>query len=500
MEGENSNLKSLFKKYLIDNKIVKYDEKTLDEVLNNSPHMRFIIDEAGKDNAAAVSNIIMTRLLANAGWGKNLANVNENIVLTGLKRTGYQQIWGSGVTAKEVQYIISKYGTKGYLWGRLQTLALWNFLVIPSIWAALDTWVSGGRVEDMNAEIAWLKKQGCEDTKMFSDEICDSLIPIQKSNFTNFSEAFKRYMPIVGLFQDETNPGSLAFFTRIDDILIFMWNAYQQQTKLEGKVDLEWLKNYFFKNYALPKEIMELGWDTAKDASENYAIIKAKSIDNVPAKVSEYIKNHENEKWVPFKPVDYESNKDDYRTIYINNQTGEETTDPSDATLIYQEITTGTKIKGYWDDVKKQKYKFQFKCLFEEGNALYDENFEDEGFKWVNDNQGNLSFEIKRLSDGTIDRINFVEAEKGLPIRLGDTEEFTCERAEELTQGEGNSTLSYFKEWLKTNGSEYLEGESEVKILKIEENGKIKTYYNAKDDYGNDAYFYFDGGTFKPVE
>lgn len=432
MEGENSNLKSLFSRYLLDNKIVKYDQKTLDEVLTNSPHMRYIIEQAGKDNATAVSNILITRLLANAGFGRSLANPNENVILTGLKRTGYQQIWGSGLSGKEVQYIISKYGTKTYLSGRLQALALWNFLFVPAVWAALDTYVSGGRVEDMNEEIAWLKKQGCEDTKMFSDEICNSLVPIQKSNFTNFKEAFLRYMPLVGLTQDETNPGSLFFFSRLDDILIFMWNAYQQQTKLEGRVDSEWLKNYFFKNYTLPKEIMDLGYDQTKTAKENYDIIKSKLVTNIPVSVSKYISDHPDENWMPLKPVDYESNKDDYRTIYVNNQTGEETTDPTDATLLYQEITTGSKIKEFWDDVKKQKYKFDFRCLFEEDNELYDKNFEDEGFKWISDDKGNLSFEIKRLSDGTIDRINFVEAEKGLPIRLGDTEEFTCERAKEL--------------------------------------------------------------------
>jgi hypothetical protein len=156
----------------------------------------------------------------------------------------------------------------------------------------------------------------------------------------------------------------------------------------------------------------------------------------------------------------------------------------------------------YIDDIWRlgsyiySKYTFtfdDFKTSLNEYPELKDAYSTLENYGWNLD--GDIKENVNRMKE-SLDRMKESSKES--------IEDATKKAQETLDKGKeklGDLKLLAFEEWLKNEwGDEYLpETKLETVNVTDETTGKTTTYYRATDSTA-EYYFYFDGGTFKPVE
>ena len=456
-----TSIESEFKSWIIENSIVTWDKKVLDEVLVSSPEFKFMYENASKDLAKFERDIIGLRVQALFGIiSKNRVRPDEKYMYTLLRRTWEKISTGSSVLPEEAQVVISKIGVNNYIKGRAWSMLVIHFVLLPAFWSFIDGAVTSFRIGKMNDQIDQLKRMLCpgfSDTPILSKEECDQYFKlVDISDSTSFIDGLlKNEAWIVQVFTKAFWTGESHNYlpgTEIEKYIHFMVSvaasAFNPEKNVGGDLSFRWFADYFFTNIK-NSELGSLAFDPELDVKQNYINLKKKiyevKFSDKPGVYEWIYKQANSTEWDAFKPSDYENNKNKYEIKYIDNDTGEESPNlTQNTTIVYRKLQAGESFVGkVWDKAAKTKIRLKFNCLFKENEitrqSLYNKDYEDDGYFWTKDSEGELAFKIQRNDESkTIDQINFVEYEgDGIWMRYGDSEEFDggCKRAEVLVLG-----------------------------------------------------------------
>jgi hypothetical protein len=439
---KSQNIKQQFDDYLFNNKIIQYDKSVWQEVLTSSPQIQKVYNESIQDAERQVVDSFLKRVARNFGAGKPIYMADDAM------RTIFDQfkgvvdesinniVYGSTMYTREYEVLLARLGTKN-LYGNIIKRWLVTETFFAAVWTLFDSIYRGFEVDAINRQIEQLKQNFCidQDNPEYK-KICDELISVSKVEMQkNIFETFISKLPIVSWFSDEYS--DIIPVTRMDGVLRGIWNIFVTVSYVEGSTDpstmWEKTKNYLMSDIMLPPEIRELGFDDKLSVEENFNKLKQSACSKIGENVKPWIESGDgkNKSWMCMKPTDYDDNKDDYKTIFVDNNTGElSKTKTNNTVTLYKKTTLMGDIRDFFDSGQQLVIKNNFDCLFE--NGWYDKTFGEDGFEWMGGMFDNhLGFRIKR-TDGTIDEIRYVSLEDGNPIRLGDNVEFTCERAKEL--------------------------------------------------------------------
>jgi glutaredoxin 2 len=269
-------VESAFKKYLIDNKIIKSSAEG--DAIISSPRIKTLLE----DKALGIQKSLMLPLKSKLNaWGEilNFLNIftyvkawkgNSSQIESAAKRLGNVIFWKDPQNWEEIQRSYYRSGVAGKLIDKTIGLVLINFGIIPALLGWWDSYLQNEDIKE-NTKLYQGLKTLCDDDSL-PPEMCAQLNNMKADYLTveNVRENMWKNMPI-GMDKGWWN---LMAGTYVDDIAKFTIKLLDS-IGTGGETTEEDIKGSFSELISKNREALEkAGWDFNKSQKDNMERIR----------------------------------------------------------------------------------------------------------------------------------------------------------------------------------------------------------------------------------
>ena len=270
--SSRQEVERVFKKYLIDNKIVKSTGEG-DEFVNSPRIKQLLADKslsiqkslwfpvASKWKAwAEVLNLINPY----AYW-KTFIFKDPGLLSTGARRFGNAVLWKDPQGWEEVQRSYLRSGVAGKVIDKTLGLILVNFGIIPILGGLFDTAMENEDVKD-NVKTYNMLKNLCKEDGL-PPEMCTEINNMQTEYMTeqDLDDYIWKRMP-VGV---DKGWGNLLAGTYVDDIITSAWSLGKRLSTGGETAEEDFINSFSDLINKNRKALEDIGWDFSKTPKQN---------------------------------------------------------------------------------------------------------------------------------------------------------------------------------------------------------------------------------------